>query len=520
MFSVEKRGLGLVRPRATCALAQVLQGEAVFAYDPDHAGKTARVNGVDPPNDQLKFDFVQELLNQVVTRKRQLTETQADGTQGAATYQMVEEDGLYDLSTHTAIRQFRENFGMGNTRVDFVTDPVTNQVNYLAADDTSDIIRKLTKDYQKRGLTGTAQGILHNIVDQATLVGNDIHLYSESDLETSPPDQQINAPVGNGTDSGLYELYVNVVRRFVDGMITEAKRYAGLSGSPKPKDAWYSRGDKATNGYGPSDCVTGTACVGSHGAGMSYSYGGKQTIDEFNVTVSTFKTPPNAQYNSLSLIGSYKGNLFPQGATNAVGELVEGKIGATTNKKKWPGLKKDGEYTNDASSPFYWEQWAGIDCSGLVVQSLRYAKQQAAVSLGDICTDYVDTTNICSDRTGIDTRTGLLDTGVSRFFNGGNQGFVHFYWPRDDAGDNVKKIHRGDVVQYAGHISIVYSERWGESKKQGNYDIIHAYGTNTYRDKQENLRVFSRKVLITADDLPGKKGKLEPQGFGRVKLWE
>ncbi len=258
-----------------------------------------------------------------------------------------------------------------------------------------------------------------------------------------------------------------------------------------------------------------------HGTGMSYSYGGKQTIKEYNATVSAFKAPPNEIYNPQNMtdFANYKGNLYQLGSTNAKGESIEGRIGAITDKKKWPGLYKS-EYTNAVPSPYYMEQWAGIDCSGLVIQSLRYAKQQVAVSLGDICTAYDNSTNTCSARIGIDTRVGLSDTGVSRFFSGGNQGVVHYYWPKDEAGENVKKIHRGDVVRYAGHISIVYSDRWGESEKKGSYDIIHAYGTTTYRDNQQNKRIFSRKVLITADDLPAKKGKLEALGFGRVKLWE
>jgi len=126
--------------------------------------------------------------------------------------------------------------------------------------------------------------------------------------------------------------------------------------------------------------------------------------------------------------------------------------------------------------------------------------------------------NSCNARTGIDTRVGLSDTSVSRFFNGGNKGVVHYYFNND----SKQKIHRGDAVQYGTtHISMVYSERWGVSQKLGNYDIIHAYGSVYYDDKQVGDLVFSRKTLITADDIPNSSGGiLKPRGFARINIWE
>lgn len=80
------------------------------------------------------------------------------------------------------------------------------------------------------------------------------------------------------------------------------------------------------------------------------------------------------------------------------------------------------------------------------------------------------------------------------------------------------KIHLGDIVQYDEHISIVYSERWGESQYSqtgASYDIIHAFGENYY-DEDGNPStppMFSRKVLLTSDNVSA------PKGFGRTKLW-
>jgi len=85
----------------------------------------------------------------------------------------------------------------------------------------------------------------------------------------------------------------------------------------------------------------------------------------------------------------------------------------------------------------------------------------------------------------------------------------------------ISKIHKGDLVSYDGHISIVYSERWGESNFQTTYDVIHAYGNDEYLHRGLSRKIFSRKVLITGDVLPKKGGgTLEPVGFGRIKLWK
>lgn len=91
----------------------------------------------------------------------------------------------------------------------------------------------------------------------------------------------------------------------------------------------------------------------------------------------------------------------------------------------------------------------------------------------------------------------------------------------------------GDLISYDGHVAIVHSEKWGVSQwteggifKDGdwdlrkiNYDVIHAYGRNSYKlkDQDDNyLTPFSRKVTITGDYISEK----EPQAFGRIKLWD
>ena len=76
------------------------------------------------------------------------------------------------------------------------------------------------------------------------------------------------------------------------------------------------------------------------------------------------------------------------------------------------------------------------------------------------------------------------------------------------------------MISYEGHVWLVYSNKWGESLlkiggpnkkeiKPFNYDIIHAYGSNTYRFGKKGNPVFSRKVIVTGDNLGEKHHQLE-----------
>jgi cell wall-associated NlpC family hydrolase len=404
---------------------------------------------------------------------------------------MINESGLFDGPVVTALDTFRASFLIKNNEV--------AQGSY----------QKLQKDY---GFDATA--MVNKIIDKETLVG-------EAQLAT---DMEIND--GDAiTDTGLYELYGNVVEPFVDGMIAEAERYAGLDSAAvgeRPMDEWTSRGSSASNGYGPTDCVVGTGCAGSHGAGMSYSYGGKQTVKDFNDTVSVFKAPPNAQYNSLSLAGSYKGNLYPAGATNAAGDSVEGKIGATTDKKMWPGLYQKNEYTIDSTSPYYVKNWAGIDCIGLVqrvLQTSEAAMKAAGYDQLSFVKGSINTTGGIAPIT--DERQIAWGIGAHGLYAEGEAAYK--------AITPVQLIKQGDVVFYGNtegngtvkitHISIVYSDRWGDVDVSGkNYDVIHAFGYEKSNNPEKNLIYpWHRKVGVTGNEHPGLGA---PNGFGRIKLWE
>jgi hypothetical protein len=206
--------------------------------------------------------------------------------------------------------------------------------------------------------------------------------------------------------------------------------------------------------------------------------------------------------------------------------------------KMWPGLYKkspapelfeeyaSGTTTNEAAHKawFEWEKWAGIDCEGLALHGLRYAyrpevyatEQQVeeqnteipGIVIGDVCNsaNCAIKLPILSDG----WQGALLNINVTKFFNPANTGFL-YQWQRTE--DSQKLIHKGDFAHYDGHISTVYSERWGKTifntrdYPNINYDVIHAYGNSLYHQD------FSRKVIITGNDI------IIPIGFGRIKLW-
>jgi hypothetical protein len=95
-------------------------------------------------------------------------------------------------------------------------------------------------------------------------------------------------------------------------------------------------------------------------------------------------------------------------------------------------------------------------------------------------------------------------------------GFTYNFGDDDGINENaIEKIHRGDLVSYPGHISMVYSERWGETNYGGDYDVIHAF---SWECSPQQCVVFPwlRKVGVTANSHIGLS---TPAGIGRIKLW-
>ncbi|MEK6699343.1 MAG: hypothetical protein AABZ10_09940, partial [Nitrospirota bacterium] len=296
-----------VRHNGNVDMSQVRAGKAVFAAD---GVKSASEPGVQ------RFDFVKELLNQVVPRKRNMVFNTANSNMSnivpiPSTHALYEQDekkypyhndnlnafiddadGIFEKiadnpknATSQALEILRRNFAMGNTKY---VDATNNNV--------SRTMKKIFKDYGHKWTDAQKATYLYQVVDKETLVGTKDFIASSTiaTVTDDNADVRINGTTGNSRDdTGLYELYKNVVERYVDRLIKEAERYAGLRTDmgPLPTADWMGRPNKSyPGGVGPEQDPP--YATGSRG--MSYSYGGKMSIGEFNDSstgVSSCATP-------------------------------------------------------------------------------------------------------------------------------------------------------------------------------------------------------------------------------------
>lgn len=449
----ELSGKWNIKNNSNTTLGEVLAGEAVFVYDEsgeaNHVGKTEE----DVTDDKdKKVDFVQELLNQVIPRKRSV---------GNNNYALMDEkNGIFDDVVRNAIALFKQSqhFNVNN-----------NTIN-----EGENSFNKIKKDY---ALTDS-----NSIIDKETLVG----------VFQRDTDVLINGTPGSLDDTGLYELYENVVKKFVEEMIEEAERYKDATGFQNSENNWKPR----TYPNHPAQTV-----------GVSYCFGGKDSLNEFNTTVTKCQvestTAIRGRENDGIQNNEYRGN------------IEDNNCVVGTGNKDWPGLIND-EYDlwyDDPNDPddvfgimaFAPQYWAGIDCSGLVQRSVENGK---AVADGLSIT-------IPSPP---NWRTSQQIVTENNYRN------VYYLENPTEPSDSLevrKKLKKGDLVRYSGHISIVYSDRWGDSLYDTNtypdieYDIIHACGLNSYHGE------FARKVRITGNDIIGSSGNIiQPSGFGRIKLWQ
>jgi hypothetical protein len=162
---------------------------------------------------------------------------------------------------------------------------------------------------------------------------------------------------------------------------------------------------------------------------------------------------------------------------------------------------------------FHPDYWAGTDCSGLAQRGVHNGRNavQGIVNIA------------------IPVPGGANWIRARDFFT--NDDYVYFLpIPTGNSAAEtqsrnkiLKQVKKSDFLGYenpVGHIATVYSEKWGQSIKGTDYDIMHAYGSRTYFDRTLNQSVFSRKVIITGNDLPQQGGGvLHPSGFGRIKFW-
>jgi hypothetical protein len=448
------------RHNGNVSFKEVLDGSAVYVADGIVSQSTSTVQ---------RFAYVQELLNQVVPRMRQTY----DGQQWVANqYNLVDEDGIYSAATYTAVKLFKQSFGIDAN--------------------ASDTYKKIRKDYGL-DVTDANLGWFNKIIEKESLVGKKLQ-----DADTVPN----SAPNNTVMDTGLYELYKNVVERFVNAMINEGDRYRQSKGSDYQgaNTSWSSRAIKSGATY-TFNTVTESE---------SYCFGCKNKYDDFWRIVSTCTPTTEGNINSA----------YARNVNDADCRL--------TGSKRYPGLF-ESEQKNVSTSPQYsaFDYWTGIDCAGFV-QRLIMAGKQLALS-GLVCK--------IPDLTEKDVNpvNHLDDGGIKsdEFFAGTYGPQRTTYWADPEDGQESvklqKKLRRGDLVEYDGHISMIYSDRPtcvltlnadGEEQTTCTYEIIHAYGGDTYKKIINGIeqRVFSRKVLVTPNDISTTISN--PTGFGRIKLWD
>ena len=143
-----------IRHNDNVVLQDVLDGHAVYVAD----SRESKSTGNTP--DKQKFDFVQELINQVLTRMRKTYNGNSWVTNNYE--QLINERGVFDNATANALRLFRQSFEMdkvsswriGNTEANF-TGQVDN-VQYVGNDpidanndNTTDSFRKFLVTIQQ-----------------------------------------------------------------------------------------------------------------------------------------------------------------------------------------------------------------------------------------------------------------------------------------------------------------------------------------------------------------------------------
>jgi hypothetical protein len=375
------------------------------------------------------------------------------------------EDGIYYNDTENALGVFKNQFN----------------VNNIDINEGKNTFRKLMKEYSHD--ESEVGDWSNKIIDKETLVG-------QNQLST---DVIIN--VSTDEDTGLYELYNNVVKVFIDAMIAEAYSYTNDNTSFKGRS-------------------------GMDRVGVSYSYGSNDNLIEYG-NVATNKT--------------YAPYPYPTGVPY---DTYRGDVGTVDSGKQYAGLKQDEKsvwdsYFNTVSCDqitdhkFYSQYWAGIDCSGFVQRVINAADPIITSDNGVppvvIKVDNLDDYSIVCNTSG---RYLAKRTWVGYYFDYFSDYRVTKYLALPTSGSDrerlLKLIKKGDLMRYSGHISIVYSKKWGESEYINTlgtlYDIIHAYGGGATGYYNENIpgkaSIFARKVIVTGSNIAN------PSGFGRIKLWE
>ena len=169
-----------VRDNSNIRIKDVLEGRAVYVYD---EGVESRSEDTVKEWGNRKFDYVQELLNQVVSRKFFLYDK--DGN--SVDYEFLEEDGVYGSHTEGAIEVLRSSFEWIGWR-------------------WSDVIIKLREQYENNF---SYKEWRDKVVDKGLLVG-DRYIYH--------PRRVVLEDTTNIARDGLLEIYQNYVEVFIDSL--------------------------------------------------------------------------------------------------------------------------------------------------------------------------------------------------------------------------------------------------------------------------------------------------------------
>jgi hypothetical protein len=302
-------------------------------------------------------------------------------------------------------------------------------------------------------------------------------------------------------DTGLYELYTNVVDKYVSEIINEANRYAEY------KVTYRARKDaKAgaiiqlkdnTPAVQPDGKIDNNIDDVEVTEGVSYSYGDIDTPEQFEAVVNQANVTNWRDYTNGHKPGlhTYELAYWARGKRDP----AEFNIKEWPRKNVWPepGNVIKIAYSHTLLGP---DQWGGIDCNGLIQRALNEADGKAK-SMGIGASANILKLNIVKDkqpRSYYDKVSVAYKMKIS----------------------DIKYIHKGDVAQYGGHIAFIHSSGYGFSgmadELEAKYDLIHSFGNNRYdHDGQKNTdSLFSRRVIVTGDNIG------TPNHFIRIKLWQ
>jgi len=438
-----------VKNNSNTNLKEVLDGEAVFIYDisddEHNIGHTENWNVDD--NAKKEFDVVQELFNQVVPRNRNV---------GDGNYALMDENGIFDFKAKRALELFKEHFKVDNT---------TGGSDF----------QQLVKDYSFVDSSWANQ-----IIGKKILMGK------------NAGDNQINGSTED--DTGLYELYENVVEVFIQKMINKGNEYAQDTTAFKDRS-------------------------GSNRTGMSYSYGSNDSLQEYR-SVATSETFGPSPYPNTEAPTEY-----PTTPPSKEYHDYRGDIGTLASGKQYAGLIS-GEFINwiqnhystcdcscdEEDHHFFPQHWTGVDCSGFAMRIIN-AADPAITQNNGVPPVITNIPNIAEAKyecnAGVRSYSNRLQ--VVDFFVSKHVKNIDLPGIGDDERTRLLKLlKKGDLMHYDDHISIVHS---GRSSDAGHYEIIHAYGVTPYIFPGTTKRLFSRKVMVTRENIG------IPIGFGRIKLW-